>query len=1610
MNIYWTAVGVGSLTFTFNTPNGPITKTICITILELPNANFTTFPFNQDTLNEPLVACAAQTLYFNNYSDGLGGEGPFDCLWDFGDHTPNSTTFNPYHIYESPGACRIKLTVTNSCGCKSTIVRPITIQLKGFDIITSSVACEGQVSTYNLPPEGKESCNNNFKWSVTGGRIIENMTQNGTLSVIWNQVDASGFGTVSFNPEACKVECPLITTIKVPVVQSNGSIKGNASICGGDFGTYTLPEWPTTDFIWEIVGNGTTNTIGEVLPTDQRNIVIIKPNPTFFGALVLRCKYTNTLLHCGGTANYSIMVRAKTTITGPTNVCQNTVSAFVSNFINPVNWQVKNSAGNIVFMQNNATSLNYNFPIAGNFQVEISGTTICPVTKPVTVLTTPQAPEIDQGIAYQFDTICPNTQYTYKVLNPVAGNQYLWEIEGGGSFLGSSTGEQVNVSFDGSNNQHRIKVVRQTVAPALCSSAATKKDINMVQIAATIKNLPFTNGVGFTSRACSSTSTPYQVGKLLAPTEDFPITGADSFLWSITPASAGSISSGSTSSTVVVNWNAVDAATTATLRVVMFKCTASLTLPIVVTIFPKPTITITGPASICSGTPVTFIAIGNPPLTSQNRITWDFGNGETYIGSTGNFSATTTFTNVGTTNLNFNVQATVNNANGCSGSSISPLKVINVLKGPAISFSVSSGSTTICPPNPINTLFTATGPTGTTYQWLKNGLNIVGQTGITLLVNNTTALGFGQYSLKGTLAGCTTTTSVQSVREFCNCPPLSCNVTPTPLLSILNTTANNCGTITLAATASGTPLSKGWLVKGPQEYSSGTLSPSGTPTFTPISPGVYDTFFYASYPCDNTSLTVRYEEYKKITIPYISRLKVDVSCGTTAATINVLLTSISPFYEGVPLASRRYRYLRSTNGGAYVALTGFITATTYTITAQPAGNYNYKLEIYGSLSTPTVPEPTCTSPVINLNIPALPLYTITNTPISCHNSVVTFSISPAISLTDTVEWEFGDNSRNTNPTIEKVYSFPEATIARVTLVIKNSFGCVKASLSKQVIVPKQCFKGFTFAQPDTVCEGETVTIKYQNTSNANNTEPADNCSGTSYDLINGFTTVATNTTGIFTVSTPGFYRINKSGPGATPGSICSYLSYAEGITAPVISPKFKTKPSLLLTGQGSISVGADAIVNVLAATSSALSYSVDGNAPLVLPAGSTTLSVSELSVGNHTITVTAISDNCIQSRSTVVSVLEAPTAVTIAPVVYQCAPAYLNFGAILTATAPTIGTFIWSNGMVGPTIQVTDGGPYQVTFTNAGGCSISAQTDVKKNPEQYLWVFPSGIYSACKTDDRKIIGPKAQFNDWAWIKNNIPTVLDTNVGAAVSYMDPYIATSTGTYNMTISNGGCPVTSLPMQLSIPQVNCRQCLVIPPVLAPVPNPITTTNTPYCSYTIVLKITNSQSLTLPVQLVVPLDNVVINPTSVVLANGVANYTFTVFPTNFTSGSIEFKVRGIGTDGADCLTTFSLLLPSCLQPSNRLISENNTLLDAYEKFDIAPNPAKNKTTLTYTTNIAPNFEIYDLLGHKLNEHQTSTKAGSWEISLEGMPAGMYIVVMKNNDQVLSQKKLLVE
>lgn len=87
------------------------------------------------------------------------------------------------------------------------------------------------------------------------------------------------------------------------------------------------------------------------------------------------------------------------------------------------------------------------------------------------------------------------------------------------------------------------------------------------------------------------------------------------------------------------------------------------------------------------------------------------------------------------------------------------------------------------------------------------------------------------------------------------------------------------------------------------------------------------------------------------------------------------------------------------------------------------------------------------------------------------------------------------------------------------------------------------------------------------------------------------------------------------------------------------------------------------------------------------------------------------------------------------------------------------------------------------------------------------------------------------------------------------------------------------------------------------------------------------------------------------------------------------------------------------------------NTTFEKDTVFSLYPNPAKDLVTIAYDLNIEKaTVEVYDISGRSINQYYLPSTNGELQLNTSSYQSGVYIVVVKENNTILQQQKLVVE
>lgn len=1495
----------------------------CIEKLMAPNALFGIMPNN--TLNEVEV-CVNNEVAFDNLTTANNGHDDIYYNWDFGDGT-TSNAFEPTHVYTQTGSFAVTLKAFNGCSCIGEYKITVIVEKGITPIECPSVVCENDRTTYTVPQEFGNNCEIN--WEVVGGEIVEPNGNNTEISVIWNHIDENGFGYLMVGSQQC-YKCT--TTVKVPVVMNHGTIKGTQILCEKAQGLYVLPQWPTTDFIWTLndVGTGAT-----LIQTNQRNEIIIQAGSA--GVIQLSCNYFNTLLGCGGTAIYEINVTPSLTVVGNNIVCSNSTHSYnftyQGNDVTPVQWQITGPGGS---SQNGTNSpFSYTFPSIGIYSVSVNDPNYCMrEVFQIQVIDRPQSPTSISGPL----TICPGIPVSYSCSIP-NGATANWVVTNG-TIIGNNTGSQVMVNFDPlATTQYEIKL---SFLVDNCYS-----DVLTTVVNATIPIIDF-NPID--QVVCGSSIATYAINAI----------DVDNYVWSISPASAGTIQSGQNTNQIYILWNQTPQ-TGVGLTVTVRKCGKAYSGIVFIDVINSPAISISGPTQACTRNPISFgFALSSG--TGFSSVLWDFGDGTTAT-STSSSTISHIYNEPISTSTTYTVTATVTGANGCLMPSIATHSIA-VAPSPVVTLSptvdinlCNAGNTIADYTYSVNMQggFSATD----TIQWY-NGLGAIpNQTYPTI---NIATLGAGTYyAVVKNVFLCTDTTSSFTVTNDCFSGG-GCDFS-----NIINGTATNtgCNDITVDITSfSGTPTEV--FISYPPSLSANVtnISPNHL-VLNGLNPGQYSVTLTAEH--SNGCPAIKHVSF---IVPYKAGIKYNITCGTNGG-YNVQLLNYSVYFPDTPPTSFEFT---TDNGLTWHTEVPVGASIPQFNTILPPGNYTIGIKIKRAS------YPSCTY-FETLVLPNFPIATFTNDEFACQNNAMHFYADDRTPGLQYI-WDFiSDGSSNLQR--DPVKSFSSSDLQYVTLTVKNKFGCSTSHTEAVNVVPNN-MDGYLSLVPINACIGSSMEITY---TRYPSTDPV--------QTLNWYHNILTPVPFAVTHASSNLnLTVTQSG---------QYFVYAQnydgcmeyGNIKPISVAFVPTPEPPLVKGATPVCINNSINLSVPVNSNMHYEWTLNGN-PMPAWHNLTTINHVPTAIGDYVFTVasqvvTSGGSVCSSPATTfVVTVLDRPNRPKIAITHVQCNP----YTVAVSVTNPQVGvSYYWSNGSTGTTATITHDGPLQVR-AEANGCSITSQLDLPTDLEALAWIFPNGCFTVCNKNETNgyIIGPLGEFEAWKWFASQNGTI-----GGSGNINPLAPITAPNDYQLFLSNGYCNTVFENAAFNLK--NCDECNISTELKQMKCIKI---NGEYV-YEVDLTMINNTGVPVTITITAPNNEGYFTSSTVTLFNVVNLNTFYFYPMNgFSGGNVFFAIEGV-SDNGDCFNRLDIDFPNC--SGTPRMSNNNTIF-------IAPNPTKDFTTLLYELQNkgAVAIEISDPTGRIIWTKNLDNNSGKVIIDCSQYASSIYAVTIKQNGVVVAHTKLIVQ
>lgn len=1525
IEVQWGAPGTsGTISLHAVTSCANYDKVLCVQVTSKPKASFSILP----ELRRPartFQACVRTEILFHDLSVGSVQSPIVSWYWDFGDGT-TSAQQNPSHSYDNAGTYTISLVVKNACNCTDTYkVRVRVNPEKGPDIYCPSVVCEKQKVIYKTGV----SCSN-YIWAVTGGTVVNGGGPgDGFVEVVWDALSGD-FGYVSLTTPGCSGVCPGTTTVKVPVVKTTATIDGPTTICTGKEYEYSLPLWPGTLWNWGVIGEPTAV---QGIRTDHK--VVVKFNTP--GTYIIHGTYQNTVSLCGGDATLKITVKDPSEILGDDFACEGESKTYSLNSGDFADWNLDGPAP----QAGSGTNFTPTFSSPGTYVLTATGD-FCSAPVTIKVQQLPAAVNTMTGD----DTVCLNVPYTYKATLDDPNSIFTWSAVGGTVIPGN--GNEVTVLWTAGGSM-QLNVWRENIEDPHCPGPVTTM---------TVTQDPFNPSVSGTNTACGNGYNTY--------TSTY--TSGDTYLWSVSPVSAGSVIGNVYGQTATILWKNVSVTTTATISLIVTKCGQSDTALYAVTVNPSAAPVLSVPATACPG----FVTLSTTPGAAS--YTWDIPGVYTGPGSN---SITVEFPyNSGSTPVPYTVKVT---ATGTAlGAGCPPVgfasTVINILPGP-VAYASTPGPLTLCPGQsaPLIGTYTNNLPPPTNFFWY-DGINP--PVGPSLTPNSSTSTGGTFVMIAVASNGCRDTSNAITINTVSSCGGGGGSCTTPPSPATLSATVS-CNQVTL--TPSFTPgTTASWYYSG--------MPSSGAFTTTPVFniPGIYTITYRETWPFPYC--------YSETAVQVEIGLKPDfypiITCGA-GNTYNVTFEDRTAYLSGWTITNVGWSI--SPSGSASPA-SGF--GNSFSSTMNAGTSYTITQTVFYTDPNSVTGSCTINMPLVTPGKPSVHVILTDSINTSCEGLPIKFQprLTPTSTVVSSYLWDFGGVGANGTSTVEAPQStftanpaFPSTPYV-VTLNITDAYGCTASGDTTVSIFPN-LLKG-NVSGGATVCSGTPVTLTYS--SLAGIPVPP-------YLWHWDINSAATGTPS-YNATQSGAYWLQLFD-----AQKCRFNSAATVvmiIQSPVAS----------IRGDVDYCDGDVIKLNGFIGAGTAYEWRKNGG-----PVFSTAANITDagLSPGTYTYQlkvtntdpVSGLSCSDITSTSVTINALPTPPSIT-GPVIIDCATNEMT----LTASHGSPGTFTWSNGSVGAVNTINQGGPYRVWYTNSLGCRSHRDVYVPQAPEKYFAYFPSGCYSMCKNQivDLKLFGPPGiSFQQWDWMRDGNIDVTGYN-----STVAPYNVPDFGKYQERLNNGMCIDTSAMMEISNGNcLNCEQSIreVSLKCDPSIPgrydlnmmifnsNGMPATFTLGSNYGPVLPSIGGIGAGSSISLNIQFNSLVIPPPSTILIQLMFMYP----------------------DGSKCYYSVKVKVPECKWEAQRPSPTDDNQGDAAKVFtmltamELYPNPATQQATVSYDFGTDKNSQrylvVYDVAGRKVAQHKVEEGQGKWIMNTGEWISGTYLIRMEADGKALHTQRLVV-
>ncbi len=835
INVSWGSAGPGTVQLTET-----ITAAACSTTTPVYNVTIKSNP--TPAISGPTIFCANQSGA-NYFTTNVGGH---SYTWTVtgGTITSGAGTNSINVSWGIAGTGTVSVTETFSGCAIATVPYNVSIVTNPTPSITgNNTVCENQV---NVPYSTPSGSGRTYVWNVAGGSIVSGI---GTNAIIVNW-GSTGTGSIQLTETITSGPCSFTT----PVFNVNinprptPSIIGLASVCANQAGVgYSTANVIGNNYIWSLSGGSIFSGAGTSTITVDWGIsgpgnISVTEISGVSGCITTTAPLSVTLKSLPSPA-----------ITGSNSVCandQNKVYSTPAVAGSSYTWLA--SGGTIDGSStNNNVLIDWGPGGPGTLQVTETSAAGCTVTTPVYNLVVNSIPT--PAIA-GLGTVCANQAGVVYSTSNVTGDSYLWTVSGGSILSGFGTN---SIIVNWNNGPAGSVSLIETTSATGCSGLATPLPVSITPnptpgivgdnsvcanelnktysttlvggntyswsvAGGTISGSSINNavvvdwgaaGAGavtlMETNALGCVSTTPALSILINPTPTPVISGAtsvcanqtgsayttpgivgDFYSWNVT---GGSISSGSGTNTIVVNWGTSGPGTVNVTEFVSSSGCAVSPGPYSVSINPVPAPFIAGNNTVCAND---INKVYSTALVAGHTYSWIVTGGAINGSSTGN-SIVIDWGSAGTGTVLLTETITASNC-----SITTPVYTVNInnLPTPAI-----TGLPTVCALQ-TGVIYSTPNVVGNSYTWSVSGGSIVSGAGSSSIVVNWGNSPGGSITVTEFIpsSSCLTTSAAY---------PIVINPIPSPFI-----TGNNSVCANGSSTTYSTPFvpgnTYGWSVTG----------------------------------------------------------------------------------------------------------------------------------------------------------------------------------------------------------------------------------------------------------------------------------------------------------------------------------------------------------------------------------------------------------------------------------------------------------------------------------------------------------------------------------------------------------------------------------------------------------------------------------------------------------------------------------------------------------------------------------------------------------------------------------------------------------------------------